>query len=62
MWCRNPYLLKNRAITLKDLAGGIGLIQGVGAACSQTLYLNTSGLQAGGGWEDMLQGEGWGAL
>lgn len=47
MWCRNLYLLKNRAITLKDLAGGIGLIQGVGAACSQTFYLNTSG---GGGW------------
>lgn len=43
-------MLENRAITLKDLAGGIGFIQGVGVACSQTLYLNTSG---GGcwGWE-----------
>lgn len=41
-------LLKNRAITWKEWGGGIGLIQRIGVARSQTLCLKTNGVEAWG--------------
>ena len=38
---------------------GICLIQREGAACTKTLYLNTSKVEGGDGEWYILQGEGW---